>query len=60
MRKRGNTEDFIDTMLGHRGVSTLKQKIMQDAIAVIDIYGNEYLSDLMWEIFEKPNALEDN
>lgn len=59
MRKRGNTEDFIDAMLGYRGVSTLKQKIMQDATVVIDIYGNEYLSDLMWEIFGIPNNLKE-
>ena len=57
MRKRGNTEDFIEAMIGggHRAEAYKKHKNNKYAKAVLDIYEGEYLSDIMWEIFGRTN-----
>ncbi len=56
MRQRGNTEDFIEAMIGggHREEAYKRHKSNEYATAVLDIHENEYLSDIMWTIFGKP------
>lgn len=56
MRQRGNSEDFIEAMIGggRRGEAYKRHKSNQYATAVLDIYENEYLSDIMWKIFGQP------
>ena len=54
MRNRGNTEDFIEAMLGHRAEAYVRHQNNKNASLVLDIHHGEYLSDLMWQIFGKP------
>lgn len=58
MRQRGNTEDFIEAMVGggRREEAYQRHKANQYATAVLDIDENEYLSDIMWTIFGKPKT----
>ncbi len=51
MRKRGNTEDFIEAMTKNRAESYINHKKDPNAVACIDIHEGEYLMDLMYEIF---------
>ncbi len=54
MRNRGNSEEFIQAMLGHRAEAYANHKKDPNASLVLDIHAGEFLSDLMWQIFGKP------
>ena len=59
MRQRGNSEEFIEAMIGgnRRAEAYVRHKSNQYATAVLDIHKNEHLSDIMWEIFGKPKNI---
>lgn len=58
MRQRGNSEEFIEAMLGHREESYKKHKYNRYATAVIEISKDEFLSDVLWEIFGETKTMD--
>ena len=57
MKNRGNSDEFVDAMLAKRNESYERHK-NRNAAVVFELEEGQFLSDLMWDIFGKPQNQE--
>lgn len=55
MEERGNDDNFINRMLEHREESHRKHKEDPSSYGMIELVGDEYISDALWRIFGQPD-----
>lgn len=60
MKSRGNTDEFIDDMLKNRSKSYVKHKENKNATAVLELKENQFVSDVLLEIFGEKSDIKTN